>query len=106
MEALTQTGQFVGTIDYISPEQARGLPASPGSDIYALACVLYECLTGAVPFDRPSEPAVLFAHIIDPPPRLTESRPGSPARAGGGGAARGLAKEPSDRPALGGRADA
>ena len=53
---------------------------------------------GAVPFDRPSEPAVLFAHIIDPPPRLTESRPDLPL-ALEEVVLRGLAKEPSDRPA-------
>ena len=64
VEALTETGQLVGTIDYISPEQARGLPATTASDIYALACVLYESLAGQVPFYRPSEPAALFAHIV------------------------------------------
>jgi serine/threonine-protein kinase len=79
VEALTETGQLVGTIDYISPEQARGLPATTASDIYALACVLYESLAGQVPFYRPSEPAALFAHIVDPPPRLSEARPELPA---------------------------
>jgi serine/threonine-protein kinase len=47
---LTQTGQFVGTIDYISPEQIRGEQATGACDIYALAAVLYECLTGTVPY--------------------------------------------------------
>ena len=71
-------GQLIGTIDYISPEQARALPATTASDVYSLACVFYECLTGEVPFDRASEPAVLYAHMIDPPPRLSERRPDLP----------------------------
>jgi serine/threonine protein kinase len=78
-DALTVTGQLVGTIDYISPELAQGRPATGASDIYALTCVLYECLTGVVPFDRPSEPAILFAHISEPPPRLSHRRPDLPA---------------------------
>src|SRR6476660_1979667 len=52
---LTETGQFVGTLDYISPEQIRGQGASAKSDIYALAAVLYECLTGIVPYPKDSE---------------------------------------------------
>lgn len=100
-EVLTEAGQLIGTIDYISPEQARGLPATTASDVYSLACVFYECLTGEVPFERASEPAVLYAHMIDPPPRLSERRPDLP------GALdevirRGLAKDAGDRPALAG----
>src|SRR2546423_8545556 len=64
---MTATGQFVGTLDYISPEQIRGQQASAASDIYALAAVLYECLTGVVPYARPSDAAVLFAHMTDDP---------------------------------------
>ena len=79
--ALTGTGQFVGTIDYISPEQVRGEGADHRSDVYALAGVLYECLTGSVPFARPSEAAVLFAHMSDPPPSLREARPDLPGGA-------------------------
>jgi serine/threonine protein kinase len=97
VEALTETGQLVGTIDYLSPEQARGLPATSASDTYALACVLYECLTGEVPFDRPSEPAILFAHITDPPPRLSARRPDLPV-AMEEVILRGLAKLPAERP--------
>ncbi|CAA9492558.1 MAG: Serine/threonine protein kinase, partial [uncultured Solirubrobacteraceae bacterium] len=93
---LTRTGQFVGTIDYISPEQIRGEPATPASDIYALAAVLFECLTGVVPFARPSDAAILFAHITDPPPRLSEQRPELPP-ALDEVLARGMAKFPSDR---------
>jgi serine/threonine protein kinase len=101
VEALTETGQLLGTIDYISPEQARSLPATPASDVYALACVLYECLAGQVPFYRPSEPAALFAHIVDPPPRLSERRPDLPL-ALEEVIVRGLAKAPLERPASAG----
>ena len=77
-KSLTKTGQFVGTLDYISPEQIRGLPASKMSDIYALAAVLYECLTGVVPYPKDSEAAVLYAHMSDEPPAVTEQRPELP----------------------------
>src|SRR6266480_5035870 len=76
---LTKTGQFVGTLDYISPEQIRGEPATKASDVYALAGVLYECLSGVVPYPKESEAAVLYAHMADPPPRLSEHRPDLPA---------------------------
>ena len=76
---LTKTGQFVGTLDYISPEQIRGEPAGKESDVYALAGVLYECLSGVVPYPKDSEAAVLYAHMADPPPRLSEHRPDMPA---------------------------
>src|SRR4051794_28563767 len=75
---LTQTGQFVGTIDYIAPEQIRGEPATSACDIYALAAVLYECLTGAVPSPKPSDAAVMYAHLSEPPPLVTEQRPELP----------------------------
>jgi serine/threonine-protein kinase len=77
-KSLTKTGQFVGTLDYISPEQIRGKPASKQSDIYALAAVLYECLTGVVPYPKDSEAAVLYAHMSDEPPLVTEARPELP----------------------------
>jgi hypothetical protein len=78
-KSLTKTGQFVGTLDYISPEQIRGKPASSKSDIYALAAVLYECLTGVVPYAKDSEAAVLYAHMSDEPPSVTDARPELPA---------------------------
>jgi hypothetical protein len=77
-KSLTKTGQFVGTLDYISPEQIRGKPASKQSDIYALAAVLYECLSGVVPYPKDSEAAVLYAHMSDEPPSVTEARPDLP----------------------------
>jgi hypothetical protein len=76
--SLTKTGHFVGTFDYISPEQINGQPASAASDVYSLASVLYECLTGTVPFPRQVEAAILYAHVSEPPPRPTESRPELP----------------------------
>src|SRR4051794_21706067 len=54
-KSLTRTGQFVGTLDYISPEQIQGERATPQSDIYSLTGVMYECLTGVVPFPKESE---------------------------------------------------
>jgi len=94
---LTGTGQFIGTIDYVAPEQIQGDPATPASDIYALTGVLFECLTGEVPFPKPSEAATLHAHVMSPPPTLTERRPDLPA-ALDGVIAQGMAKDPWSRP--------
>src|SRR5579884_2010601 len=95
---LTGTGQFIGTIDYVAPEQIQGEPATPASDIYALTGVLYECLTGEVPYPKPSEAATLHAHVMQPPPVLSERRPDLP-RALDGVIAHGMAKDPWSRPA-------
>ncbi len=99
--AMTETGQFVGTIDYISPEQARGGRATARSDVYALTAVLCECLTGQVPFERSTEERALLAHLTEPPPRLSEMRTDIPA-AMDEVMARGMAKDPEDRPASAG----
>jgi len=72
---MTRTGSFVGTIDYCAPEQIEGRDVDSRTDVYALACVLYECLAGAPPFSRPSEVAVLNAHLHAPPPKLTRAAP-------------------------------
>jgi hypothetical protein len=93
---LTRTGQFVGTIDYIAPEQIRGEEAGAPSDIYALTAVLYECLSGVVPYPKPSDAAVLYAHISDAPPLVTDQRPELPS-ALDEVIARGMAKDPADR---------
>ncbi|HYB24835.1 MAG TPA: serine/threonine-protein kinase, partial [Solirubrobacteraceae bacterium] len=100
-QAMTETGQFVGTIDYISPEQARGEQATAQSDVYALTAVLFECLTGQVPYVRPTEDRVLLAHLSDPPPRVSELRSDLPHDLDGVIAA-GMAKDPADRPASAG----
>ena len=76
---MTRTGSFIGTIDYCAPEQIEGRDVDSRTDVYALACVLYECLTGEPPFSRPSEVAVLNAHLHAPPPKLTRAAPDLPA---------------------------
>jgi serine/threonine protein kinase len=75
---MTRTGAFVGTIEYCAPEQIEGGDVDARTDVYALASVLYETLTGTPPFHRPSEVAVLNAHLHAPPPRLTKAAPGLP----------------------------
>lgn len=76
----TGTGQFVGTTDYVAPEQIQGRPLDGRTDLYALGCMLYECLTGEVPFPRDSEVAVLWAHVNEPPPKVTRLRSELPVR--------------------------
>src|SRR5438105_509239 len=74
----TRTGSFVGTLEYSAPEQIEGGAVDARTDVYALACVLYECLAGAPPFHRPSDVAVLNAHLHAEPPKLTEAAPELP----------------------------
>ena len=93
---LTATGQFVGTIDYVSPEQIQGEPATARSDIYALTGVLFESLVGSVPYPKPAEAQVVYAHITEPPPQPTEHRPELPA-AIDEVVAKGMAKDPDER---------
>ena len=92
----TRTGSFVGTTEYSAPEQIEGRPVDGRADVYALACVLYECLAGAPPFHRPSELAVLNAHLHAPPPKLTKAAPDVPA-ALEPVVAKALSKSPLDR---------
>ena len=96
VSSLTGDRGFVGTIDYVSPEQIEGSPVDARSDVYSLCCVLYECLAGARPYDRDSELSVVFAHLNEPPPRLTDVRPELPA-AFDDVFATALAKAPDDR---------
>jgi serine/threonine protein kinase len=65
---LTQTGRFVGTLDYVAPEQISGGTVDARVDVYALGCLLFKLLTGQVPFPRDGEAARLYAHLNDPPP--------------------------------------
>jgi serine/threonine protein kinase len=72
---LTAAGDFVGTIDYATPEQIESRSLDGRTDIYSLGCVLYECLTGLVPFRRENEVAVMYAHLLEAPPSLRSERP-------------------------------
>ena len=92
----TRTGGFVGTIEYSAPEQIEGRAVDGRTDVYALACVLYECLAGEAPFHRPSEVAVLNAHLHASPPKLTRTVPDVPA-AVEPVIAKALSKSPLDR---------
>ena len=94
--ALTQTGQFVGTVDYVAPEQIEGRTVDARTDVYSLACVLFECLTGSVPFERDSQVAALYAHLGERPPRLTAVRPDLPPEIDDV-VAKALAKSPAER---------
>ncbi|WP_209306536.1 serine/threonine-protein kinase [Blastococcus sp. CT_GayMR19] len=93
---LTSAGHFLGTVDYVSPEQIQGKPVGPGADIYALGCVLYECLTGLPPFRRDDDAALLWAHLVGTPPPIAEIRPEVPV-AVSAVVARAMAKDPADR---------
>ena len=93
---FTATDQFVGTLNYVAPEQIDGVQQGPATDEYALACVLYECLTGRPVFDRPTELDVMWAHLSDAPPRLSALRPDL-ALGLDDVLARALAKAPEDR---------
>ena len=96
VSSLTGERGFVGTIDYISPEQIEGGTVDGRTDVYSLGCVLFECLAGARPFERESELSVVFAHLNEPPPRISELRPELPA-AFDDVFAVALAKAPDDR---------
>lgn len=73
-KTLTRTNAFVGTVDYASPEQIRGDRIDAATDRYALGCVVFECLTGHLPYDRGTEYAVMQAHLNEPPPRVSALR--------------------------------
>ena len=79
VSSLTGERGFVGTIDYVPPEQIEGSTVDARADVYSLGCVLYECLAGLRPFERDSELSVVFAHLNEDPPRPTDARPDLPA---------------------------
>jgi len=95
-EALTLTGAIVGTGDYLAPEQAVGRPVDERSDQYSLGALLYELLTGEVPYAADSMLAVAVRHVNDPVPSVRERRPDVPARVDEL-VRRAMAKRPEDR---------
>ena len=76
---VTRSGTFVGTVDYASPEQIEGNSLDGRADVYSLGCVIYECLTGTSAYDKDSEVALMYAHLLEPPPTVTDKRPDLPA---------------------------
>jgi serine/threonine-protein kinase len=98
---LTLPGQVLGTIDYMAPELLDGERVGPATDIYGLACLAVETLTGTVPYVRETDAAIMYAHIVDPPPSVSERRPELP-RALDAVLAAGMAKAPEERPASAG----
>jgi serine/threonine protein kinase/DNA-binding beta-propeller fold protein YncE len=96
VSGLTATGQFLGTLDYVAPEQIEGRAVDGRSDQYALACSAYEMLCGEPPFRREQSVSVMYAHLSEPPPPLRLRRPELPAGIDDV-LAKALAKAPGDR---------
>ena len=86
----------MGSVDYVAPEQIRGEEVDGRADVYALGCLLFEALTGSVPFAGVSEVAIVYAHLDEEPPSASERRPGLPT-AVDDVLARAMAKERDDR---------
>lgn len=78
---LTVTGQIVGTLDYAAPEQIEGRDVDGRTDLYSLACSVFELLSGLPPFQRGQGPALIYAHLSAAPPAITASRPDLPPAA-------------------------
>lgn len=95
-EKLTELGTAVGTYAYMAPERFTNDEVTYRADIYALACVLHECLTGSQPFPADSVSVIITSHLTQPVPRPSVMRPGIPASFDQV-IARGMAKKPADR---------
>jgi serine/threonine protein kinase len=95
---LTAPGQMLGTLDYIAPEMLRGSEPGASADLYALGCVVFECLAGTPPFGGRSMFEVGMAHLGDEPPDPCAGRPDAPPGLSES-VLSALAKEPADRPA-------
>jgi eukaryotic-like serine/threonine-protein kinase len=96
VHGVTQTGTVLGTSDYIAPEQARGQKVDPKTDIYSLGAVLYELLTGEVPYKGDNFVAVAMRHVNEPPPSVLDRRPDCPLRLDLA-IQRAMAKDPDER---------
>ncbi|MFD5742736.1 serine/threonine-protein kinase [Streptomyces massasporeus] len=96
LTGFTTVGQFVGTLDYVAPEQISGKPVDARCDVYGFACVVFETLAGHPPFIRDDDMALLWAHQYDEPPPLTGERPDLDPRVDPV-FAQALAKSPDDR---------
>jgi serine/threonine-protein kinase len=94
---LTSPGQVMGTLDYLAPELVRGGPATVASDLYAFACVIYECIAGKAPFADRGLFQVAMAHLNEQPPELRLARAEVPPELSWS-VAQGLAKDPAGRP--------
>jgi serine/threonine-protein kinase len=94
---LTQSGMAVGTYNYMAPERFTGDEVTYRADIYALACVLGECLTGAPPYQADSVERLIAAHLMEPPPRPSALRPGRVPASLDQVVAKGMAKNPQER---------
>src|SRR3954452_23366234 len=93
---LTNTGQWVATADYVAPEQIQGETIDARTDVYALGCMLFQMLTGEVPFPRDSQVAKIYAHLSEPPPHLDYTSIALPAELNDV-VRRAMAKAPADR---------
>ena len=98
--AVTEAGTLLGTAAYISPEQAAGEPAGPASDVYSFGVILYQLLTGRLPFESPDPFELVALHRTAPPPPLSQHRSDTPADLEAVVTAA-LVKDPTQRPADG-----
>jgi serine/threonine protein kinase len=94
---LTKAGQTLGSMDYMAPEQIRGEPVDHCTDVYALGCVVFECLSGRPPFSDRDGMQILWAHLQEEPPDLSAERPDVTPDVSWA-VMRALAKEPEARP--------
>jgi serine/threonine-protein kinase len=102
MSGFTAAGEMMGTIEYVAPEQIEGGESGPRGDVYGLACVLYEMLSGFPPFGRErGDTAKMWAHLNAPPPSVRAQRPDVPEALDAAIRA-GMSKRPEDRPSAAG----